>query len=306
MPIADNGTIERRNTMTNYYKAPFTLDLQLFAGDDESGDGGIVDHDNDVEMQEDDVIDADDSDNDEDAGESEEEDGDADHQEQTQPKNQTKRDNDVYKNMRIKAETEIRTKLEAELAKEREAIRNERQRLAQEQAENKIRSQYITPESIYAKADEEGLTESQAKKMLELEVKNIIDAERSKVKERFNQNQAQKQALQTDRHFKLLESEVEQVVSQRPDLDFQTVFYHMKGMRSEELDKQLTTHVQKKTLADVQDRSRRRVSGSDGGTDENVNPTSVMSRKGLELTNAFGFDPKDIAKYVKTNLKKKG
>lgn len=296
--------------MTNYFKAPITLDLQLFAGDnDDAGDSGFVDHDDDNmqdNMQDDDTFDADDSDE-TDAGESEEDDSTADYQdEEPKQKNQNKRENDIYKNMRIKAENEIRTKLEAELAQEKERLRSERQQLAQEQAENKIRSQYITPESIYAKADEEGLTESQAKKMLELEVERIIEVERSKVKERFNHIQTQKQALQGDRHFKLLESEVEQVISNRPDLDFQTVFYHMKGMRSEELDKQLASHVQKRTLADVQDRSRRRISGSDGGSDEHVNPTSVMSAKGMELTNAFGFDPREIAKYVKSNLKKKG
>jgi hypothetical protein len=73
-------------------------------------------------------------------------------------------------------------------------------------------------------------------------------------------------------------------------------------MRSEELDKKLTAHVQKKTLADVQDRSRRRVS-ADGGND--TTDTSILTAEGREMANAFGNDPRSIAKYVRNHKSKK-
>jgi hypothetical protein len=77
----------------------------------------------------------------------------------------------------------------------------------------------------------------------------------------------------------------------------------MRGMKSDELDKQLTSHVQKKTLADVQDRSRRRLSGSDGGGE--ATDTSILTNEGREMANAFGVDPRAIAKYVKQHKSKK-
>lgn len=59
-----------------------------------------------------------------------------------------------------------------------------------------------------------------------------------------------------------------------------------------------------RTIADIQDRSRRGVvSGGDAGNEDIDLPT--LTKEGADMANAFGNDPKAIAKYVKTKLKNK-
>jgi len=70
---------------------------------------------------------------------------------------------ETYKRMREKAEREAAEKF----AKEREEINRQRQELNDQMTERKIREQHLSADNIYKKAEEEGLSEEQAKKMLE-------------------------------------------------------------------------------------------------------------------------------------------
>lgn len=59
-----------------------------------------------------------------------------------------------------------------------------------------------------------------------------------------------------------------------------------------------------RTIADIQDRSKRGVvNGGDAGNEDIDLPT--LTKEGNDMANAFGNDPKAIAKYVKTKLKNK-
>lgn len=218
---------------------------------------------------------------------------------------QTPEANAQYKKMRLKAEEQARIKLEAEF-NERQAILDQKARAIEErEAEKRVMEDYLSEDKIYAKADEEGVSEETAKKLLRLEAEKYIESEKSKLRARYEHIDSQKKALKSDEHFTLLEAEVDGIVAANPHLDFRTVYYHQKGFRSKELNEQLQTQAERKTVANIQDRSRRRVGGSEGAGDGNIVASAVLTRKGMEMSNAFGFDPREIASYVKQKTTKR-
>jgi hypothetical protein len=289
------------------------VNLQLFAGDDKD-EGSDVDYQDAAELDDeyfdededdkapDEIDDPEDSDDDLDESD--------DSEEEKEPEDDEKpkgKPNKVYQQMRQKAEADAEKKIAAERAAldaERAEIARQRQENEQAAMEKQIRDEMLTPQKIWERADAEGLTEEQAEKMLRWEADKKIADEKAKILAKFETIQRQKETLKTDRLYSVLAPEVEKVISQRPDLDFQTVYYHMKGMRGEELSKKVETDAVKRTLANVHDRARRKsVGGSAGGADEHVTPTAVLSREGMEMSAAFGIDPRKIAKRVKEHQK---
>jgi hypothetical protein len=218
---------------------------------------------------------------------------------------QTPEENAQFKKMRLKAEEQARLKVEAEFGERQAALDQKARDIEEREQEKRVMDSYLSDERVYAKADEEGVSEETAKKLLRLEAEKYIDGEKAKLRARYELIDAQKKLLKNDKHYALLEPEVEAVLKDNPHLDFQTVYYHQKGYRSEELDKQLSTKVEKKTVANIQDRSRRRVGTSEGSGDSNLVASAVLTRKGMEMSNAFGFDPREIAAYVQKKIKKK-
>lgn len=282
------------------------INLQLFADDDDSGN--VVDsHDDDTLMDSDEFDDVD-SDLDSDISDDVDSEEGAKELDFTEPvKNQSKEENSQFAKMRRKAEEEARKKVETELAEERNRINAMKMAMEQQLSEKRIIDEYLNPKKIWEYAENEGVSEEIAEKMLKYEAQKVIEAEKANVKAKFEGLQSQKRALQKDRYFSLLEKDVESVLEQRPDLDFQTVYFHMKGMKAEELEKQIVSNAEKRTIANIQDRARRRSLGSDGGTDDSISTSSYLDRDSLEASVAFGVDPRKIAKYVKNNLgKKKG
>lgn len=64
----------------------------------------------------------------------------------------------------------------------------------------------------------------------------------------------------------------------------------------------IAKNAQQRTIADIQDRSRRGVVGtSDGGNGDIDLPE--LSEEGKRMASIFGNDPKNVAKYVKTQIK---
>jgi len=287
------------------------INLQLFAaadGEDEDftdAEEGVVDSQDDYDDSSFDSWDGESDDNlededDSDIGVDDEKQEFAD----TAKKNQSPEENSQFKKMREKAEEQAKKKVESELAEERAKLTAEKQEFEQKQLEKKIMDEHLSEKNVWEKADEEGVSEETAKKMLRLEAEKLIDSEKIRIKQQFDAKESQKRLLQNDKHYKLLEADVEGVLSSRPDLDFQTVYYHMKGLRSEELDKQLAKSTEKRTIANVQDRARRKpLGGSDGGSDASVNPSSVLDRQSIEMSIAFGNDPREIAREVSRKQK---
>lgn len=282
--------------MNNFLK----VNLQLFAED--------VDHDDAVDYQDDteDYDIEDDVEVDEDNVEDDISEEDNVKVAEPQSNKQTPQENAVYKKMRLKAEEEARKKIESEMATEKERISAMKIAMEQKLSESRILDEYMNPKKIYEYADAEGVSEEMASKMLRYEAEKLINAEKSKVSENFNKLQSTKKELQKDKYFHLLENEVDSIVLQNPDIDYKAVYYYQRGLKADELEKELSSKVEKRTIANIHDRARRKsVGGSDGGSDESVSPATYLTKNGMEMSNAFGNDPRDIAKYVKQNTKKK-
>lgn len=217
---------------------------------------------------------------------------------------QTPEENAQYKKMRLKAEEQARLKLEAEFNDRQAALDQKARAIEEREKEKLVMEDYLSDERVYAKADEEGVSEETAKKLLRLEAEKYIEGEKAKLRERYKLIDTQKQALKSDRHYALLEPEVEDVLKQHPHLDFQTVYYHQKGLRGDELDKKLVSSSERRTVANIQDRSRRRIGSSEGSGEGSIIPSAVLTRKGMEMANAFGNDPREIAEYVQKTKRK--
>ena len=221
---------------------------------------------------------------------------------------QTPEQDAIYKKMRLKAQEEATKELGAERQRI-EAEKAELERLHYEreaqQAEQRVMSNLLTEENIEAKEYELGVNRDVAIKLIQSEAQSLIHDERNKVKSVFEANQKQKESLKSAKYFNELEKEAEDLMRKTPGIDFHTAFHHLRSMKLDDLEKKSNKNAEKKTLADVQDRARRKPLTSDGGSDEHVNPSSILSNEEMEMTMAMGNNPKNIAKYLKNNLKNK-
>lgn len=279
------------------------VNLQLFSEDDEQDN--VVDYQDDEDFD----IEQDDVEVDEDNVEDDISEEDNVEVADLQSTKQTPQENAVYKKMRLKAEAEARTKIESELAEEKERINAMKIAMEQKLSESRILDEYMNPKKIYEYADKEGITEELAEKMLKYEAEKLISAEKAKVAENFNRTQTIKNELRNNsKYFAMVEKEVDDIMSSNPNLvDYVAVYNHTVGSKIDQLEKELSSKVEKRTIANIHDRARRKsVGGSDGGSDENVSPTSYLDKDALAMTLAFGNDPRKVAKHVKINTNKKG
>ena len=276
------------------------INLQLFAEPDEDevieevvdDIDDVVDYQDDVEEFE--VSDDDDeSENNEEVAEPRLE----DEVEDESTDGQSKKEQQIYRKMRLKAEAEAKRKIEAELEAERAEIERYKREVAEKQEVERLRREYLTQEKIWDKADEKGVSEEVARELLEIELEKAISAEKAKVRERQEFIKSQKAELQGDDYFNLIEKDVDSVLEQNPHLDFQTVYFHMVGKRRKELDSKLSSKVEKRTIANVQDRMKRR----------NVDSPAVapgktsLSKTTMEINNVLGVDSREVAKHKKKN-----
>lgn len=279
-------------------------DLETNNDDELENDGqdNVVDYPENDEVEVDDVVDSDTEDFE---GEEVEDEID-DNGEVIAPEESTKQspaENAQFKKMRLKAEKEAETKYSSQRAE----LETMKQDIQQQRQEQEIRNNILTPDKIYEYADKEGISEEIAAKILNHEADNQINANKIKIAENFNKVQVQKKELSKSKYFKLLENDVDNILLQHPDAEFKDVYKHMLGDRIDELEQKLSSSIERQTVANIHARSKRRnLGGSAGGSDDAVNPSRIVSEKGLEMANIFGTDPRALAKYVKDNTKKKG
>lgn len=274
-------------------KKSFTYNLQLFGDGEEveNDDLDVVDPDEeDFEVEDDNEQDFEDDDLEDEESE--------DNEEVADPQDSTKqspKENAQYRKIRLDAEEKARKKFEAE----RMELQKLKQEIEAERQESKIKAEYLTEEKIWQKADEEGVSESVAKRLLEVEAKEVIEAEKRKVRERFDLVEKEKKELQKDEFYNDIAPEMEKVLLQYPDLTPTTVYFHLKGQMANDLFKKASSNAEKRTIANVQDGMRRRnVPSSNGGASDTL---SVLDKEGIEMSNAFGNDPREVAKYIKKN-----
>ena len=270
------------------------VNLQLFADDDqedvvgpqENNISDMDDFDDIGDVEDVEEVPFDDVDGDVDFDISEDEDV-AD----PQSKKQSPEENAQYKKMRLKAEKDAREKLESE----RRKLEEMRLQIEQEEAEKKILNEYMNPEKVAELAYDEGVSEEVARRILRAETQKIIDAEKSKVKQRYQEVQEQKKALQSKKYFQYVEKDVDALVEQNPNVSYEMAYKFVVGDKIDELEGKVSKDVEKRTIANLHDRSRRRSIGSDSASSD---PVNSMSQFGKEFASFMGVDPREASKVV--------
>jgi len=151
-------------------------------------------------------------------------------------------------------------------------------------------------------AAEKNVTVEDAKKEIERD-KKVSELERFKQKyEMETLTLKQKAELKDKPFFKQLEPEIDALVeksmSNGAPIDVNTAFVYLRGQNLERLMEQERSKTQKSTLADIQDKSRIKIDSGESKLD--LDPFEILSADGMALTAAFGNDPKEIAKLVKS------
>jgi len=209
-------------------------------------------------------------------------------QEITSKNKQTPEENSAFARIRRKEE---------ELAKREAAIREAE---IQRQVENDM----LSPEKIWDYADENGISEEMARKFLQQEA--VLKSQQMKLEAEARQTRVlhQKEALQKDPLYHHFESEIDEILRNNPDVDANVAFDYVVGKNRPRLTEILSQKAEKKTLANVQDRMKRRgIGSSDAGNSSNY--VSLLTKDDVELCNAFGTNPKKIALYVKNEMKRR-
>ncbi len=270
------------------------INLQLFAENDTtevSGDEDIVvDYpDDDVEMEED--VEEEFSDSEE--GEELDEELTEPQEDDEDESKQTPQENAQFKKMRIKAEEQARKKLEAE----RIELQKLKQEIEESKTEKMIRDQHLSQQNIFDKADAEGVTEDVARRLLEAEVDKVIQSEKMKVKERFNAIQQQKLQYSKDKHFEEVDKLAQQAVDNNPNIDYHTAYKFFNYDIQKKYEGESEKNATKRTLANVQDRMKRRSVPSTNTAPVKTNLSSTT----MEINNFLGIDSREVAQHKKKN-----
>lgn len=137
-------------------------------------------------------------------------------------------------------------------------------------------------------------------------IRAAVQRELNATQERERAYQTQKAALKERPFFTELETEIDRIyqdgLKNGNVLDLNTLYSFAFGNRGPELIEQVRKNASQSALAQVQDRARRGVVGQDSNhSDDDIDISDVD----LEMANAFGHDPKEIAKYKHQQTKRK-
>lgn len=291
-------------------KKGFRMDLQLFADDADETDEGVVDpqleDQDEFENLDDEILEDEDAEIDSDVNED---------SEVVEPKQkQSKEENAAFRKLRLKAEEEANRKFEAqrkEVEAEKEYIRQQKELLQSQKIENESYNKFLTPQKIYDYAYQYGISEEQAQAELsqlrdqdvENQKKEIVFQQREE-KLREYENRLKKEELKNEPFFNELEKDLDVLLLQQPNVDIHTAYEYLIGKNYKTLIANEKSNVEKRTIANMQDRAKRKTFSADGGSSE-ASVSSVLSPDGIEMANAFGVDPRKVAKRVQEQNKNK-
>jgi hypothetical protein len=267
------------------------LNLQLFANDDEDlSDDGWGEYADD-ESKEDSADDSEslDKGNDEDESGKNPEFANLDKSKAKQNKDE----NAIYASMRRKAEAEERAKI----AREREELD-----IARRQFEEEKRINSITQEKVWQKADDEGISEEAARKLLILEEKERLFQEREKRISREAEIREQKKRLKGEKYFAELEDEIDKMLSTHSDVNVEGAFHYLRSVKLDDLLTGKLKAQEQRTIANMHDKAKRGSISSDASDTHTVKSTG-LTRK---LSEVWGFndnDVQDIQKHVSRRSK---
>jgi hypothetical protein len=154
---------------------------------------------------------------------------------------------------------------------------------AEEQQRQYYQSKGIDPEAVNQLIDEHPMVK-QAK---EITAKTRIATEKA--------------ALASKPFFAECEADVDKILAINPDLPVELIFNNVRGQKLDELLAKSDSNAVKRTIADIHDRKSRGLTSS---SDSEPEPEVELSAEGKKMAAAFGNDPKEIAKYVKKQIKK--
>jgi len=219
--------------------------------------------------------------------EQKEEDGLDDFAGKPEPK-QTPEENSAFAKLRRKQE---------ELDRREEAVR-------QFEIQKKVEEEMLNPEQIFKYAEENGITEEMAQKFLKTEAKLKIRELEVNQTARARELEAQREALKDDPLYKEFAPQVEQLVQSNPqEVDVNVALQYIVGKNREKLSQMVARKAEQKTLANVQDKLKRRgLSKSEGSVSSSR--ASLLTNDEIEMSNVFGTNPQEIAKYVKQESRK--
>jgi hypothetical protein len=227
---------------------------------------------------------------------------------------QTPEENKVMQKMRQKAEADAKAKYEADrtaLEAERKIIQEQIQANKQRDIEAKHFAA-VTDEKIEAFADEKNYSYEAAKEILLRDARLNATFEQTQIKQQTEINNLKLNNLKADKYFKFIKPEIDKLLAHDPNADVNGAYTYYVGeyVRSGKMDELIKadrSKTQKQTVADIADRARRKsVSGGDaGGGSDVTDPANVLSKASIEMSLAFGHDPREIAKSVQDKLKNK-
>jgi hypothetical protein len=213
---------------------------------------------------------------------------------------QSKEENAIYAKMRRKAEEEATKKVSAELQKietEKKEIAESNRKLKEAQREKELYSQ-ITPEHINQVAEHYGVTEDYAKALIERDVKLKIYEQKEADMHRLLALEKQKSEFRSKPFFKELEKDIDNILRDNTGVDVQTAYFFLKGQKADELTSKSKSDTEKRTIANIQDRMKRR---SDPTSTAQGVGTNTLSKTTQDINAFLGIDSREVAKHKKEN-----
>lgn len=211
---------------------------------------------------------------------------------------QSKEENAMYAKMRRKAEQEVKERYEKQY-KELQELTG----LGMDETLEYLRKEKIAQEAVKY-ASENNMSEEAAKRLIETETKLKELEQKEKVREFQLDINKQKKELEKEPFFNDLEEEIDTLVndslSKGEMINVDAAYRFLVGKNINNLLSKAKNQTQKQTIANIHDRANRGVSTSSDGVGDDVDISGID----MEMANAFGNDPKEIAKYKKSKLKK--
>lgn len=169
-----------------------------------------------------------------------------------------------------------------------------------EYLKNQKQEQEIAGELQTMLDENPGMTEAVAKRLLIQEQKIKSIEQRDSQRDFGTVILSQKAELKDKPFFKELEADIDLMVKKAPGVDVKTAYNYLKGERFDELLEQAKKNTQKSTIADLHDKAKRGITSSSESIGDDVDTSDID----VSMANAFGNDPKKIAKYVKNQTRR--
>jgi hypothetical protein len=272
-------------------RQPMKINLQLFATSDPNDEDDTEDDFWEDDENENDELEGAEDDEDEDEDDEAETDQDVADPDESEP--QSKEMNGKFAKAR---KENARLKLEA-FEKENAELKSRLAQLETTGTQKSIEDQ-ITDEMVWSKADEEGISESAARKLLYYELKEKNEKQAKTI-------ETKKAAIKGKPYFAEIESDFNAWLDREPHLDPEAMYTYLVGANIDRLRANTESSAKKKAIADLQDKSRRSLvtTGTGGSKGDDVDYSNSLTQTGREMALAFGNSPKDIAKYTAQQLK---